>query len=140
MGLRRAAVAGSWYPGEARAIASEVEEYLRAVPAGAPPPGRLVALISPHAGLLYSGPVAAHGYALLRGRKDLTVVLVGPSHRVPFRGVAAVARGAFETPLGPVPVDEDLADAILATGAAGISDVPHRQEHSLEMQLPFLAH
>src|SRR6185295_9883293 len=140
MGLRRAAVAGSWYPGEARAIASEVEEYLRAVPAGAPPPGRLVALISPHAGLRYSGPVAAHGYALLRGRSDLTVVLVGPSHRVPFEGSAVFARGGFQTPLGTAPVDEEIARDL--AGRPGVSEMPepHRDEHSLEMQLPFLQH
>src|SRR6266508_6999783 len=108
MGLRRAAVAGSWYPGDARAIAAEVEGYLRAVPA-VPSPGPLVALITPHAGLRYSGPVAAHGYALLRGRPASTVVLVGPSHRAAFAGSAVFTRGGFETPLGTAPVDEDVA-------------------------------
>ena len=75
--LRPAAVAGSWYPGTADAIAREVDRYLEAA-AVAPLPGRLVALVSPHAGLRYSGPVAAYGYSLLRGRRALTVVLVGP--------------------------------------------------------------
>lgn len=138
--LRRAAVAGSWYPGRSDAIEREVESYLAAA-AVRPPPGRLVALISPHAGLRYSGPVAAHGYSLLRGRRDLTVVLVGPSHRVAFDGCAVHARGAFETPLGRIPIDEELADALL-DAAAGIVDdpSPHQDEHSLEMQLPFLQH
>jgi hypothetical protein len=140
MGLRRAAVAGSWYPGEARAITAEVEGYLGAVPPLAAP-GALVALISPHAGLRYSGPVAAHGYALLRGRSGLTAVLVGPSHRAAFDGSGVFARGGFETPLGIVPVDEELA-IDLAGRAPGVVEMPgpHQDEHSLEMQLPFLQH
>jgi len=140
MTIRRAAVAGSWYPGAPAAIAAEVESYLAA--ASPPPvPGRLVALISPHAGLRYSGPVAAHGYGLLRGRPVLTVVLVGPSHRAAFDGVAIHARGAFETPLGRVPIAEDVAAALLEAGPVLVDDpLVHRDEHSLEMQLPFLQH
>jgi AmmeMemoRadiSam system protein B len=136
--VRSAAVAGSWYPGTAEGIAAEVEGYLAAV-ACPPAPGRLVALISPHAGLRYSGPVAAYGYSLLRGRPSATVVLVGPSHRYAFEGLAVYARGAFETPLGRAPIDEDLAAALLAADAR-LADAPraHREEHSLEMQLPFL--
>ena len=105
-------------------------------------PGRLVALISPHAGLRYSGPVAAHAYALLRGRRDLTAVLVGPSHRTAFEGVSVYARGAFATPLGEIPVDEEVAAALL-DGGRGTPRRPARRtarEHSLEMQLPFLQH
>jgi hypothetical protein len=111
------------------------------MPAAAGLPGRLLALVSPHAGLRYSGPVAAHGYALLRGRSDLSAVLVGPSHRVPFDGCAVWPRGAFETPLGRTPVDEELAAALLAAEPL-VMDMrgPHREEHSLEMQLPFLQH
>jgi AmmeMemoRadiSam system protein B len=99
-----------------------------------------VALISPHAGLRYSGPVAAHGYALLRGRRRLTAVLVGPSHRVAFEGVAICARGGFETPLGTIPIDERLAAALLADPCVRDAPAVHRAEHSLEMQLPFLRH
>ena len=138
--VRRPAVAGSWYPGTAGAIVAEVEGYLAA--ADCPPvPGRLIALISPHAGLRYSGPVAAYGYSLLRGRSDICVVLVGPSHRVAFEGLAVWARGAFETPLGRTPIDEELAGALLAADT-GMHHAPgpHRDEHSLEMQLPFLQH
>jgi len=104
-------------------------------------PGRLVALISPHAGLRYSGPVAAHAYARLRGLRDLTVVLVGPSHRTHFEGVSVYARGAFATPLGEIPIDESLAQALLAADESLLDEPsPHRGEHSLEMQLPFLQH
>jgi AmmeMemoRadiSam system protein B len=117
-----------------------VEEYLGRVPARRPP-GRLVALISPHAGLFYSGPVAAHGYSLLRGRQDESVVIVGPSHFVAFDGVAVCASGSWETPLGRVAVDEDLARALIAEHPAIMDQpAPHRREHSLEMQLPFLQH
>lgn len=138
--VRKAAVAGTWYPGDAARIAAEVEAYL-AVAGPRTLPGRLVALISPHAGLRYSGPVAAYGYSLLRGRSNLTVVMVGPSHHYAFDGVSVYGRGAFETPLGTVPVDEEVASALLA-GEPRIVDVPspHRDEHSLEMQLPFLQH
>jgi AmmeMemoRadiSam system protein B len=138
--VRRAAVAGSWYPGTAAAIAREVEGYLAAARLPALR-GRLVGLVAPHAGLRYSGPVAAYSYGLLRGRSGLTAVLAGPSHRATFRGCAVYARGAWETPLGMLPIDEELAAGLL-DAAAGVHDAPapHRDEHSLEMQLPFLQH
>jgi len=136
--VRPAAVAGSWYPGTAGAIRAEVDRYLEAA-GDVSAPGRLIALVSPHAGLRYSGPVAAHGYRLLRGRAPLTVVLVGPSHRAAFGGVAVQAHGAWDTPLGRVPIDEDVAGALLDAGS-GVLEHPdvHRDEHSLEMQMPFL--
>lgn len=140
--IRRAAVAGSWYPGRADALVRELDGYLAGAGTDpAPPAGRLVGLISPHAGLRYSGPVAACGYALLRAARDLSCVLVGPSHRVAFDGCAVHAKGAFETPLGSIPIDEELAAALLDRDD-GIVDAPtvHREEHSLEMQLPFLQH
>jgi MEMO1 family protein len=136
---RKSAVAGTWYPGDAASLAAEIDRYLAA--AAAPDVGRLVALISPHAGLRYSGPVAAHAYALLRGRRDLTAVLVGPSHRSAFDGVSVYARGAFATPLGEIPIDATLAGALLEVGEGFLDEpAPHRHEHSLEMQLPFLQH
>jgi AmmeMemoRadiSam system protein B len=137
MPLRAAAVAGSWYPGRRDALTRELDGYLES--AEAIVAGRLVALISPHAGLRYSGHVAAFGYSLLAGRRDSTVVLVGPSHRVAFDGCAVYAKGAWQTPLGEAPVDEGLARALL-DAEASVFDEPgvHRDEHSLEMQLPFL--
>lgn len=137
--VRPSAVAGSWYPGEPAAIRAEVDRYLEGV-SPTVLPGPLVALIAPHAGLRYSGPVAAHAYATLRGRERLTAVLVGPSHHAAFDGVALYARrGAFVTPLGRASVDEDVASRILEGGDVVVSDErPHRREHSLEMQLPFL--
>jgi AmmeMemoRadiSam system protein B len=138
--VRKAAVAGSWYPGKAAAVVSAVEGYLaEAGPLSVA--GRLVALLCPHAGLRYSGPVAAYGYSLLRGRSPLTVVLVGPSHHARFDGVALWATGAFETPLGRAPIDEALARALLDADPS-VRDLPevHREEHSLEVQMPFLQH
>jgi len=138
--IRRAAVAGSWYPGDGARLAGELDSYLAAV-APVDLPGRLLGLISPHAGLVYSGPVAAHGYALLKKHRVATAVLVGPSHHAAFSGVSLFASGAFETPLGEVPVDGPLADRIAAESPI-IRDAPrpHLAEHSLEMQLPFLRH
>lgn len=137
--IRRAAVAGTWYPATAGAIAREVDSYL--ADAIRTLPGELVALIAPHAGLMYSGPVAAHAYRLLRDHRFDTIVLVGPSHFVGFDGVALYAGGGFETPLGTAPIDREIAEAILrATPVVRPLSMPHAREHSLEMQLPFVQH
>jgi len=135
--IRRAAVAGSWYPGSSAALATAVDAHLAhaRVDFG----GDLVAIVSPHAGLMYSGPVAAHAYRLLRGRTFDVVILVGPSHFHAFDGVAAYASGGFETPFGVARIDEQCAaDVIAATSLAHADTSVHRREHSLEMQLPFV--
>src|SRR5262245_33721702 len=140
--IRPAAVAGSWYPGTAAGLAAAVDRHLgHAERAAAPVGGELVALIAPHAGLMYSGPVAAHAYRLLRGRAFDLAVLVGPSHFVGFDGVAVVPHGGFDMPFGVVSIDTQCAQALLA-GSAVVGEHPaaHAREHSLEMQLPFLAH
>ena len=135
--VRRAAVAGSWYPAHPDALAREVDRYLAA--AGEPLAATPLAIIAPHAGLVYSGPIAAHAYNLLRGHDIEIAVLVGPSHYVGFDGAAIYERGAFETPLGPVPIAEHCAAAV-RTASREIRPHPtaHVREHSLEMQLPFL--
>lgn len=135
--IRRAAVAGSWYPGTASALAAAVDRHL--APATDQVAGDLIALVAPHAGLMYSGPVAAHAYRLLCGRQFKVVVLVGPSHFVGFEGVAVYRAGGFETPFGVAAIDKDCADALLAA-APLVHERPaaHAREHSLEMQLPFL--
>jgi AmmeMemoRadiSam system protein B len=136
--VRPAAVAGTWYPGTEAALTGAIDRLL-AAPARAGVTGDLVALIAPHAGLKYSGPVAAHAYQLLRGRVFDLAVLVGPSHFVGFDGVAVHRSGAFETPAGRVRVDEDAAMALMAsTPCVREHDAAHAREHSLEMQLPFL--
>ncbi len=134
---RPAAVAGTWYPGQPARLAAEIERYTEAVSARIS--GDIVGLVAPHAGLAYSGPVAAHAYRQLDGRAYDVVVLVGPSHHVGFEGVAIAPRGVFETPLGDLPISEADADAIMAASPV-VQDLPaaHRREHSVEMQLPFI--
>jgi MEMO1 family protein len=138
--IRPAAVAGSWYPGTAPSLGAAVDRHLaHADLADIVLEGELVAIISPHAGLMYSGPVAAHAYRLLRGRVLDVAVLVGPSHFVGFDGVAVVPSGGFDTPLGAAPIDEACAAALsAATTIVHEHASAHRREHSLEMQLPFL--
>src|SRR3954453_8889127 len=138
MNIRRAAVAGTWYPGQAVSLTAAVDRYLAATDRDLP--GDLVALIAPHAGLMYSGPVAAHAYRLLRGRSFDVAVLVGPSHFVGFDGVSLFPSGGFHTPFGVMPVDQDCGQVIAAASSLVHADpAVHRREHSLEMQLPFLA-
>jgi MEMO1 family protein len=106
---------------------------------GSEVPGELIAIIAPHAGLMYSGPVAAHAYRLLRDRSFDVAVLVGPSHFVGFDGVSIIRSGGFETPFGVAPIDEPCASALIAaTPVVHEHARAHLREHSLEMQLPFV--
>lgn len=139
--VRPPAVAGMFYPGTRDSLERSLDEaFDDAVPPdeGAPLPK---AIVVPHAGYIYSGPVAASAYLRvaplrLQVRK---VVLLGPSHRVPVRGLAVPTVDAFSTPLGLVPIDDQLRDAALRAGPFVVADdVPHANEHSLEVQLPFL--
>ncbi|HEY3043905.1 MAG TPA: AmmeMemoRadiSam system protein B [Vicinamibacterales bacterium] len=138
--IRPAAVAGSWYPDSAPALGAAVDRHLAHADRDASVlDGEVVAIISPHAGLMYSGPVAAHAYRLLRHRTFDVAVLVGPSHFVGFDGVAIVPSGGFETPFGIAPIDASCAaDLRAATTIVREHPSAHAREHSLEMQLPFL--
>jgi AmmeMemoRadiSam system protein B len=134
--IRPPAVAGTWYPGSAGALARDVDAYVAAAEEG--PPGDITAVIAPHAGLMFSGPVGAFAYkAAARGGYDVAV-LVGPSHFSAFDGVALYPAGAFDSPLGPARVDAEGARALAAHPIVRPAPGPHRREHSLEMQLPFL--
>jgi MEMO1 family protein len=136
--LRRLAFAGRWYTGDPVRLAEEVDAMLAAA---APPPAPARAVISPHAGLRYSGSVAAWSYRALGAQPFDAVILVGPSHHQAFRGCAMLGRGAVETPWSPLPIAEDLASR-LADRTALVRDTGaqiHAREHSLELQLPFLA-
>jgi MEMO1 family protein len=138
--IRPAAVAGMFYSGASRQLAADVRAYLaeRTVPgADAAWPK---ALIVPHAGYVYSGPVAASAYARLApGRAAIRrVVLLGPVHRVPVRGLALPVATAFATPLGSVPVDREAAELARALPQVVENAAAHALEHSLEVQLPFL--
>ncbi len=134
---RRPAVAGMFYPAQKTELASVVEGCLAAVrePHAAPK-----AIIAPHAGYVYSGPIAGTAYApFLQNRGAIRrVVLLGPAHRVAFRGMAVSTAYAFATPLGLVPVDKAGVDAVLKLPGVGTLDAAHAEEHSLEVHLPFL--
>ncbi len=137
--IRPAAVGGTWYPGSATALAAAVDRHLAQTRRDVD--GELTALIAPHAGLMYSGPVAAHAYRLLRGRAFDVAVLVGPSHFVGFEGVAVSGASGFETPFGIAPIAEDVVSALMrAAPVVREHEAAHAREHSLEMQLPFLQH
>ncbi|MBP7058656.1 AmmeMemoRadiSam system protein B [Candidatus Gracilibacteria bacterium] len=136
--LRKSVIAGSWYPVNPSTLRNDINRYLQNVPDRAIK-GDIIGLIVPHAGYIYSGQVAAHAYKLVFGKKYDTVILVGPSHRVAFHGVSIYSEGGYETPLGVVPVNEKIAEEMKRLSKT-IVDLPaaHDQEHSLEIQLPFL--
>lgn len=135
--IREAAVAGHFYPGSAGELRTAVERYLDDAEA---PPGPLPkALIVPHAGYVYSGPVAASAYARLRPYREQIsrVVLLGPCHRVPVSGLALSGADYFRTPLGDVPLDKVFINNLELPGVEVFDDT-HHFEHSLEVHLPFL--
>jgi hypothetical protein len=137
--VRRAAVAGSWYPDAPDRLAQQVDGFVAAA-AGADVPAP-IAIVAPHAGLRYSGPVAAFAYRTIQAGRYASIVLVGPSHFVGFDGVSIWPRGAWQTPFGDVAVDESLASALVAASRDVVEHRPaHAREHSLELQMPFIAH
>lgn len=134
--VRRPAAAGTFYPSDPEELAATVDRLL----AQASPPTDVrdpVALIVPHAGHTYSGPIAATGFRTLRGSDARRVVLLGPSHFVPLTGMAVPLADAWRTPLGDVTIEDELRDVAVGHGAA-VDDLPHAREHALEVQLPFL--
>lgn len=136
--VRPPAVSGMFYPMDADILARDVRALLAAAhPSSAPPPK---ALIVPHAGYVYSGAIAASAYATLReiAPRIRRVVLLGPTHRVAVRGLALPGADAFSTPLGIVEVDREAVQLIAHLPFVTISPQTHAQEHSLEVQLPFL--
>jgi AmmeMemoRadiSam system protein B len=145
MRIRPPAVAGTFYPDDAHALLAEVDGHLSRAHhpvdgGGGPAKRKPKALIAPHAGYLYSGPVAGSSYAPLAAwMKDIQrVVLVGPSHRVPFSGLATSSAAGFATPLGTVSLDRSLLSTWISAGWVQENDAAHTGEHSLEVQLPFL--
>ncbi len=131
--VRPAAVAGTFYEGDARALEASVDAMLALVPRSDLPSPKVI--VVPHAGHVYSGPIAATAYASVTNAGAIErVVLVGPSHRVLLEGVAAPSVRALRTPLGDVVVDRDAIDR----AGIAVSDAPHAREHSLEVQLPFI--
>ncbi|MBE0550711.1 MAG: AmmeMemoRadiSam system protein B, partial [Rubrivivax sp.] len=139
LSIRPAAVAGTFYPANALALQSQVQACLgHALTPGSYVPPKL--LIVPHAGYLYSGPVAGHAYARLApwAAQIRRVVLLGPTHRVSLRGIAVPTVDAFETPLGRVRIYREAREALAGLAQVVLDDRAHALEHSLEVQLPFL--
>ena len=134
--IRPAAVAGTWYPGTAGALIREVDGYLKMASDG--PRGTLTAVIAPHAGMMFSGPVGAYAYKATIGQQFDVAVLVGPSHFVAFEGAAVWPDGGFDSPLGVATIDQRVATALTESAVVKAMPAAHRREHSLEMQLPFL--
>ena len=138
--VRPAAVAGMFYPGDARALAAEVDDLLGGVGVPIPRLGYPKALIVPHAGYIYSGPTAARAFdELVAARGSVRrVVLLGPTHRVAVKGLAVPSAAGFATPLGTVRIDLDALREVSDLPQVVTSDAAHALEHSLEVQLPFL--
>jgi AmmeMemoRadiSam system protein B len=135
--IRNPAVAGLFYPDDPRELRAMVTDFLGAVPAVGTVPK---AIIAPHAGYIYSGSVAASAYARLKSaRGHITrVVLLGPAHRVGFHGLALPSADYFMTPLGRIALDQEAVKKISLLPHVRVMDAAHAQEHSLEVQLPFL--
>jgi AmmeMemoRadiSam system protein B len=143
MMVRPTAVAGSFYPADPAALAAVVDRCLasgRARLTAAGGASAPKAIIAPHAGYAYSGPIAGTAYAAVgcRAADIERVVLLGPAHRVLVRGLAASGADAFATPLGEVAIDRSGVDTALRRPQVGTVDAAHAAEHSLEVQLPFL--
>ena len=135
---RPPAVAGQFYPGDAGALRRIIDGQLENASRVLSAPERTAAVIAPHAGIAYSGPAAAHAYRRVSGDYVKRVVLIGCSHRYQFEGAAIVPEGSFDTPLGEFPIDSDLAKRLASYCTEKVS-AAHLEEHSLELQLPFLA-
>lgn len=137
--VRAAAVAGMFYPGSRDALQAELTELA----ANTPPfnrGGAVKAIIAPHAGYIYSGRVAAAAFGALRAAAQQVrrLVVIGPAHYVPFRGIAVPTADAFETPLGRIPVAQDALARLACLPFVSANDAAHAPEHALEVELPFL--
>jgi MEMO1 family protein len=135
--VRPSALSGTWYAADAATLRKDVEGYLDAGKASRLD-GTVRALIAPHAGYRYSGTVAGHAYAKVRGKPFRRVVILAPSHHVGFRGISIPKVTHYETPLGRVPLDLEARDHLLATKGFVNRPDAHTREHALEIQLPFL--
>jgi MEMO1 family protein len=145
--IRPAAVAGTFYPADVDTLRQDIQQYLDDAgptthPSINPQEKPIKAIIGPHAGYRYSGPVAASAYAHVQARrgKIKRVVLIGPAHRVPVAGLATTSASAFESPLGSVPIDLEVSQNLASLPGVHVHDTAHAPEHGLEVHLPFLIH
>ncbi len=137
MWKRTPIVAGSFYPSSPARIRNDIDQYLREA-VGERVSGEIIGLVSPHAGYIYSGPVAAYSYKQLVDQDVDVVVVLAPSHRLRFKGASVIPSGIYETPLGDVEIDEVLGHALAEERHFEFIKDAHQYEHSLEVQVPFL--
>lgn len=133
---RKPAVAGAFYPSNPQRLGGMIDGFMQDAKS-APSAGDIVGVLSPHAGYIYSGPVAAYSFSQLDPATTLAIVLA-PSHRARFNGGAVLAEGVYETPLGDVTIDADIGSRLAAKKPFGLIKEAHELEHSLEVQVPFL--
>ncbi|MEW6234320.1 MAG: AmmeMemoRadiSam system protein B [Candidatus Omnitrophota bacterium] len=136
--VRKSILAGTWYEGTQAKLTQQVDGFLKQVPQTAPNPNRVRALVVPHAGYEYSGETAAYAYKVLTGAPIRRVVILGPSHRAAFRGGSIADADAYETPLGLVNLDKEACKSLRSSSLFQSLPEADAQEHSLEIQLPFL--
>lgn len=136
--IREPVVSGVFYPENPKILIRDIETYMKNASIEGIE-GKIVGVISPHAGYMYSGQVAAYGMKALLNRHYDSVIIIGPSHRMFFEGAAIMERGRYRTPLGDVEIDENLAELLLGQDGIIKAEIkPHLGEHSLEVQIPFL--
>lgn len=135
--IRHSPIAGSWYPGDQQSLRSTLDRYLQEAEI-ADIPGTIRGLIAPHAGYPYSGPVAAHAYKQVMDQRYEVVIVIAPLHRIHAGPIAMTQYRYYETPLGLVPVDDELVQTL--SKRIQVQFVGRDNEHSLEIQLPFLQH
>jgi len=137
-GIRAPRLAGQWYDRDPSVLAGRIDAYLRRVDREALPPGKVLAVMVPHAAYVYSGQIAAFAYRTVQGMDVESVIILAPAHRFGFQGCSIYPRGGYATPLGTAPVDESLAAAL--SEATGFSFMPraHKEEHAVEIQVPFI--
>ncbi|MDD5765202.1 MAG: AmmeMemoRadiSam system protein B [Candidatus Marinimicrobia bacterium] len=137
--IRKPSVAGMFYPGSAASLEKAVIQYLESATEPIITLKRLFGIISPHAGFVASGPVAAVGYRFLKRHPFSKVVVIAPSHHEYFRGISVFSGKSYQTPIGEVPVEQKICDLLAKSGGVVYRSVKgHQAEHAIEVQLPFL--
>ncbi len=137
MWRREPVVAGSFYPSNPEKLSNDIDGYLAGVPPGKVD-GDIVAVISPHAGYIYSGPVAAHSFRAIQGSSAELAVVIAPSHRARFDGASVIPGGSYVTPLGEIEIDLRLGEKLIGDKSFNFIKQVDEAEHSLEVQVPFL--
>ncbi len=136
--IRKPVVAGMFYPEVPDVLKSNINNYINQIKTIPEISGKLYGIISPHAGYPYSGPIAAYGFKLLQNHKAKKIIILAPSHREYFHGFSIFPGDSYETPLGQIPICKESEKILLKNPAVNLTNLGHLEEHSLEVQLPFL--